>query len=435
MLRRSLIIILVLLAVPVAAATWVLAPVFTASKPAEEAPPAAKPVEPTGPTEVAKLPDLGALAPRAATAEPARFDITRIDPAGWSVFAGTAPANTMVTVTADGVAVGTTKADENGEWSLSAEHRFASANPVLALETRVADPAPVPGLQASKTAAADAPSSAKVQDPQAAKVAAPEKPASVPEVTKQPAAAAPQISAAEATKGMMQKLEDLVAAARVDAATPQADAPKTAAQTAAQKPAEASAPEAAKPQPEAQVAAVSPPVTPPPTATSAPAPEATASAPTAAPPAQPQPQVQSQSLAAKPAPVPVPMQFVYREATFTQDGRKAADLLVEYLKLKKPSAITMTGHADERGSDAFNIELSRERLETVAEYLRESGYTGVLTLTAKGRSEPYTGVDRKLYSREALYQLDRRVEVLLETGQAARAAGTASTESPGTIRN
>ena len=148
-------------------------------------------------------------------------------------------------------------------------------------------------------------------------------------------------------------------------------------------------------------------------------------------PAEPEPRRTLPQAAAVPAavPVPVPMHFVFREATFTEDGRKAADLLVEYLRLKKPAAISMSGHADERGSDGFNMELSRERLETVAAYLRENGYTGKLTLTPKGRSAPYTGVDRSLYSRDALYQLDRRVEVLLDTVPARAAEASSPTRN------
>jgi outer membrane protein OmpA-like peptidoglycan-associated protein len=437
MFRRSLIIIFVLLALPVAAATWVLAPVFTATKPGEEAPPSAKPAEATGPTDVAKLPDLSALAPRTPTAEPARFDVARIDPNGWSVFAGTAPANASVTVTADGVTVGTAKADENGEWSLSADHRFASAKPVLALATRVGDPAPAEPV-ANKRPVAETPSSVTASpkaDAKPAKVALADKPAVTPETPRASAASAPQISAAEATKGMMQKLENLVAAARVEeTATPQAPAapkaeqqpvataapesPRAASTAPAQPTTQATAAVKSEPQAPAQVAAsiATPVATPAPAASSAPS------------------RLSSQP-AAKPVPVPVPMQFVFREATFTEDGRRAADLLVEYLRLKKPAAITMTGHADERGSDSFNLDLSRERLETVAQYLRENGYSGTLTLNAKGRSEPYAGVERKLYSRDALYQLDRRVEVLLDSGQPARAAGTASSEASSATRN
>ena len=55
--------------------------------------------------------------------------------------------------------------------------------------------------------------------------------------------------------------------------------------------------------------------------------------------------------------------------------------------------------------------IPRERLETVRRYLREAGYSGSLDLVPKGKSEPFTGVDRSRYSAEELYQLDRRVEL------------------------
>jgi len=111
--------------------------------------------------------------------------------------------------------------------------------------------------------------------------------------------------------------------------------------------------------------------------------------------------------------VPVPITFVFNEATLTGDGSKAASLLLEYLQLKRFSKVTLTGHADERGSDELNLGLSRERLETVARYLRAGGYKGQLELIAKGKSEPYAGVVRGDFSREDLWQLDRRVELIV----------------------
>lgn len=117
--------------------------------------------------------------------------------------------------------------------------------------------------------------------------------------------------------------------------------------------------------------------------------------------------------AAQTTSVPVPVTFIFNEATLTSDGRKAAALLLEYLQLKHFPKITLTGHADERGSDELNMALSRERLETVAHYLREGGYKGQLDLIPKGKTEPYTGVMRGDFSQEDLWQLDRRVELVV----------------------
>lgn len=111
--------------------------------------------------------------------------------------------------------------------------------------------------------------------------------------------------------------------------------------------------------------------------------------------------------------VPVPVTFVFNEANLTSEGRRAAGLLLEYLQIKRFPKITLTGHADERGTHALNLALSAQRLQTVSRFLREGGYTGRLELIPKGKTEPYTGVVRGDFSQEDLYQLDRRVEMVV----------------------
>jgi len=74
-------------------------------------------------------------------------------------------------------------------------------------------------------------------------------------------------------------------------------------------------------------------------------------------------------------------------------------------------AFTLTGHADERGTQEYNLDLSRQRLDTVERQLRAGGFAGKLELVPKGKSEPFTGVDRTKYALEDIYQLDRRVEL------------------------
>ncbi|MBS0234986.1 MAG: OmpA family protein [Proteobacteria bacterium] len=111
------------------------------------------------------------------------------------------------------------------------------------------------------------------------------------------------------------------------------------------------------------------------------------------------------------ATIPVPMTFVFDEATLTPDGEKTAHLLLEYLLLKKFTAVTLSGHADERGTAEYNMELSRKRLDTISSFLRNGGYRGKMDLLPKGATEPFKGVDRSKFSRDDLMQLDRRVEL------------------------
>ena len=119
----------------------------------------------------------------------------------------------------------------------------------------------------------------------------------------------------------------------------------------------------------------------------------------------------SEPHARSPQSSPAPITFVYNDTAFTADGRRAAESLAKHLISQQPAAVSLSGHADERGTEVYNIELSRRRLLVVADYLRDSGFTGKLELIPKGKSEPYTGIDRRSLPREDAFQLDRRVEL------------------------
>ncbi len=110
--------------------------------------------------------------------------------------------------------------------------------------------------------------------------------------------------------------------------------------------------------------------------------------------------------------IPIPIKFIYQQAQLTDEGKQAALLLLNYLKAKDFKTVSLTGHADERGSEAYNTELSRMRLEEIARILRGGGFGGQLVLIPKGEAVPFTGVDRSKFSAQDLYKLDRRVELL-----------------------
>jgi outer membrane protein OmpA-like peptidoglycan-associated protein len=306
------------------------------------------------------------------------IDISRISPNGVSVFAGKAAPDSYVTVMENGKPAGTVKTDSEGEWMLSTEHKFASADPKISYEVSTTPP-PAPEPPAAKVAKADP---------------------------------APTSAAGE----VMRKFENMVEEARKEAKKEAAPASEsTAAETPSSTPAPSAAatetnraatPDAntASPPAERATPATTPaqdttPASPPPTVTAEAAPTVTVQEPKPA------------SEGVKTDAIPVPLMFVYNESKLTSDGERAAALLLEYLTLKRLNAVELTGHADERGTDNYNYDLSRERLETVARILKDGGYAGELKLSPKGKSEPYMGVDRSAYSGEALFQLDRRVEL------------------------
>jgi outer membrane protein OmpA-like peptidoglycan-associated protein len=410
--------ILILLLMLFAGVVWLLAvyldlPQMAGKPPAETAPSVSEQQSPTTADERTQ-------AEAARTDGQASFDVARIDPEGTSVFAGRAEPGATVTIMGDGKAVGTTEADENGEWTFATEHPFASADPKLALSVKSA-------AEAKTDKAAETKVAGSLESREAAK-----------EASKAQSAGTP-------ASDLLKSFEGIVAAARDEAEQEKKDGAKEAAKAATQGNAEATsevkpsevepseakteettkekaedttAPASTDQKPEDKVAVAEPPQAPQasPPAPSTPAksdtlPEPSASPSSVAPPARlaattPEPPTPRKS-------IPVPITFIYNEANFTEDGRKAVSLLLEYLQLKRYPGVSLTGHADERGSHEFNMELSRERLDAVAQLLKDGGYKGELELIPKGETEPFAGVVRSQYSQDDLYQFDRRVELII----------------------
>lgn len=283
--------------------------------------------------------------------------IARISPNGPSVFGGTAAPFSHVTVLDGSTRVGTAIANDRGDWSIVTEYQFTNSSPNISLR-----------VEASPENAA-----ATASEP--------------PKVSPPPPPAAPGHET-PATQ-LLKKFEDVVAAAREEATHQIPGAPSAglseqggSANTQSSHPPESQASQSSVKQPMLS------PTSPPAQSASQPPPSQTAA-----------------------TTVPVPITFVYNEATLTPEGRSAAGLLLEFLKLKKFASVILSGHADERGLPDYNMELSHERLVAIERVLRNGGYQGKLQLVPKGATEPFRGVDRSKYTAEELYQLDRRVEL------------------------
>ena len=55
--------------------------------------------------------------------------------------------------------------------------------------------------------------------------------------------------------------------------------------------------------------------------------------------------------------------------------------------------IEVAGHTDSRGSDAYNLDLSSRRAESVLKYLRDGGVTNTLTSRGYGETDPIASND------------------------------------------
>jgi outer membrane protein OmpA-like peptidoglycan-associated protein len=293
----------------------------------------------------------------ASSSDAVKLDLAQISTSGsTSVFAGRAAPGAPVTIFENGIPVASAKANANGDWSLATDHKFAGPEPKFSLRT---GSFPIPGED--QAADAKAPPGAISSRPLASQAA------------NRPDSASP-------SRELLKSFENKVASAREEVATQHQAENAVSAKPAA-------------------------PVDGPPTALadSKSMKGVTADLPS---PAEVRDSTHSQSTS-----IPVPMTFVFDEATLTPDGEKTARLLLEYLQLKKYTSVTLSGHADERGTADYNMDLSRKRLETVQAFLRSGGYQGKLDLVPKGASEPFAGVDRSKYSIDDLMQLDRRVEL------------------------
>jgi outer membrane protein OmpA-like peptidoglycan-associated protein len=278
------------------------------------------------------------------------FDVARLSPGEPSVLAGRAAPGQIVDVLADGVVIGSATADENGNWVLVVDRWLASPDAKLELRPGVARLAEA--RPAGQETMVDR---------------------SPTQLTSTRAAAGRPTAVAAANAEMMQRLDSLITEARRS---------RTGSGSTVDKLIEA--------------------------AGASPAVPAKGNTPTrlAA--------VDSEPKAVGSAVVPVPIQFRFQEADFTPYGRQAAQKLLEYLKVSGQSAVSLSGHADDRGTESYNMDLSRKRLETVQAFLRAGGYDGSLKLMPMGKSEPYRGVDRSRLSTEELYQVDRRVELRIQ---------------------
>ena len=85
---------------------------------------------------------------------------------------------------------------------------------------------------------------------------------------------------------------------------------------------------------------------------------------------------------------------------------KVADVVLRYGK----TTLTVVGHTDNVGSDAYNQKLSEQRAHSVAEYLESKRVNSMrLALAGKGESQPIAS-----NATEAGRQQNRRVEIYVE---------------------
>lgn len=109
--------------------------------------------------------------------------------------------------------------------------------------------------------------------------------------------------------------------------------------------------------------------------------------------------------------VALPITFEYDSTVFDAKGQAATADLLDFLTRQGQREITLIGHTDPRGDEAYNLALSQRRAEAVKRFLQAKNYSGTIHTEGRGESEPMALDDPQAYSEEERYRLDRRVEL------------------------
>jgi OOP family OmpA-OmpF porin len=80
------------------------------------------------------------------------------------------------------------------------------------------------------------------------------------------------------------------------------------------------------------------------------------------------------------------VEFATNAATLTEGSRPVLDAVAEDLKIHPLVQVELQGHTDSRGADAYNLDLSQRRADSVRDYLVSRGVPGT-RLTARGYGE------------------------------------------------
>jgi len=115
-------------------------------------------------------------------------------------------------------------------------------------------------------------------------------------------------------------------------------------------------------------------------------------------------------------PVAASVMFDFDRSVLRPGETPKLDELTAKLKGRAFGTLSVVGHADRIGTDAYNLQLSGERAEAVRAYLVGKGVdAGSIRTEARGEREAATGEACKNQGRKRIecLQPDRRVEVTL----------------------
>jgi peptidoglycan-associated lipoprotein len=101
--------------------------------------------------------------------------------------------------------------------------------------------------------------------------------------------------------------------------------------------------------------------------------------------------------------------FAFDSWTIMDSGKQALGSDAQWLKANDGKALTIEGHCDERGTQAYNLVLGERRAKAVRSYLTDLGVDAKrLTVTSYGKERPFCRDHN-----EDCYQQNRRGHLVL----------------------
>jgi outer membrane protein OmpA-like peptidoglycan-associated protein len=110
--------------------------------------------------------------------------------------------------------------------------------------------------------------------------------------------------------------------------------------------------------------------------------------------------------------------FEFDKANLKPGSERSLSKVAEFLRENPDRKVTIEGYTDNIGSDAYNIELSQRRADSVRNYLVQNGVSAD-RITAHGLGEEYPVASN---DTQAGRQQNRRVQIIIasENGRSAR---------------
>lgn len=104
--------------------------------------------------------------------------------------------------------------------------------------------------------------------------------------------------------------------------------------------------------------------------------------------------------------------FEYNKSNITQEGAFELDKLVQVMKNNDKLTILVKSHTDNRGSDAYNLDLSDRRAKSTVQYVISKGISAN-RISGKGYGESEPKIDCKENCTEEEFAINRRSEFLI----------------------